>query len=474
MSETTFVPIVALSLIVSFSATAVAAVLGLPAGAALAISRFPGRRLLILLANAFLGLPPVMVELALYLTLSRSGPLGALGLLFTPGAMVLAQAVLALPIITALVHRAIEGPWEEYGGVLRVEGATRLRTIKMLLAIARRSVLTAVLAGFGRTVSEFGAVLIVGGNIAGYTRTMTTAIVLETSKGNLGLALGLGLILIGIRIAVSAGAFVLGEKESMVAPPASPTGLDAATVHCRPSCSTSSPTWSRRGGYATKRASDTPRRLMQTSSSAATRTRRRMPSRPPRIKSPTSPPRSWPSRPERWPKTSSRCCARPRYSMTSSPRWVELWPGGAPLRCSPSVRAALEWTREHYDADRRPGMPFAREHFTALWQEYFARLLNDPNAQFEWRPPRPEDHRAVNPFAVARPGQFNFKPRSLEADERLEAQRVAAEAKAQDAGPPPFVPEAAWTAAQKFRREKEEATVAAAERELALGSTEGR
>jgi tungstate transport system permease protein len=125
--------------------------------------------------------------------------------------MVLAQAVLALPIITALVHRAIEGPWEEYGGALRVEGATRLRSIKMLLRIARRSVLTAVLAGFGRTISEVGAVLIVGGNIAGFTRTMTTAIVLETSKGDLGLALGLGLILIGISIAVSAAAFVLGE-----------------------------------------------------------------------------------------------------------------------------------------------------------------------------------------------------------------------------------------------------------------------
>ncbi len=126
--------------------------------------------------------------------------------------MVLAQAILATPIITALVHRAIEEPWEEYGGALRVEGATRLRSIRVLLAIARQPVLTAVLAGFGRTISEVGAVLIVGGNIAGYTRTMTTAIVLETSKGELGLALGLGLILIGISIAVSAAAFVLGEK----------------------------------------------------------------------------------------------------------------------------------------------------------------------------------------------------------------------------------------------------------------------
>ena len=207
-----FKRIVALSLTVSVSATAVAAVLGLPGGAALAICRFPGRRLLILLANAFLGLPPVVVGLALYLVLSRSGPLGALSLLFTPGAMVAAQTVLATPIITALVHRAIEEPWQEYGGGLRVDGATRLRSIRMLLAIARRSVVTAVLADFGRTISEVGAVLIVGGNIAGYTRIMTTAIVLKTSEGELGLALGLGLVLIGISITVSASAFVLWDK----------------------------------------------------------------------------------------------------------------------------------------------------------------------------------------------------------------------------------------------------------------------
>ena len=208
-----FVQIVVLSLMVSFSATTVAAVVGLPCGAALAICRFPGRRLLTLLANAFLGLPPVVVGLALYLMLSRSGPLGALALLFTPGAMVLAQTVLATPIITALVHRAVEEPWQEYGGALRVDGAGRLRSIPILLAIARRPVLTAVLAGFGRTISEVGAVLIVGGNIAGYTRTMTTAIALETSKGDLVLALGLGFILIGISIAVSAGAFALGGEK---------------------------------------------------------------------------------------------------------------------------------------------------------------------------------------------------------------------------------------------------------------------
>jgi tungstate transport system permease protein len=207
-----FAQIVGLSLAVSLSATAFAAVVGLPCGAALAICRFPGRRLLILLANAFLGLPPVVVGLALYLLLSRSGPLGVLALLFTPGAMVIAQALLATPIITALTHRAIEEPWQEYGGALRVDGATRLRSIRMLLAIARRSAVTAVLAGFGRTISEVGAVLIVGGNIAGYTRIMTTAIVLKTSEGDLGLALGFGLVLIGTSIAVSASVFALWER----------------------------------------------------------------------------------------------------------------------------------------------------------------------------------------------------------------------------------------------------------------------
>jgi tungstate transport system permease protein len=206
-----FAHIVGLSLTVSFSAAAIASVIGLPCGAALAICRFPGRRALILLANAFLGLPPVVVGLALYLIFSRSGPLGALALLFTPAAMVVAQALLATPIVTALTHRAIEEPWQEYGGALRVDGATRLRSIGMLLAIARRPVVTAVLAGFGRTISEVGAVLIVGGNIAGYTRIMTTAIVLKTSEGDLGLALGLGFILIGISIVVSASAFVLWE-----------------------------------------------------------------------------------------------------------------------------------------------------------------------------------------------------------------------------------------------------------------------
>jgi tungstate transport system permease protein len=205
-----FARIIALSLAISLSATGLAILLGLLLGACLAVYRFSGRRLLIVMVNALLGLPPVVVGLALYLVLSRAGPLGDLRLLFTPGAMVLAQAVLATPIVTALVHRAVADLWAEYGGALRVDGATPLRAIPTLLAMGRLRMLTAGLAGFGRTISEVGAILVVGGNIAGYTRTMTTAIALETSKGNLSLALGLGLVLIGISVAVSATAFALG------------------------------------------------------------------------------------------------------------------------------------------------------------------------------------------------------------------------------------------------------------------------
>ena len=208
-----FVRIVALSLGVSLSATALSVALGLPLGAALAVFRFPGRRILVVVVNALLGLPPVVVGLALYLVLSHSGPLGALRLLFTPGAMVLAQTVLATPIVTALVHRAVADLWADYGGALQVDGATRLRAIPALLAMGRMRMLTAALAGFGRTISEVGAILVVGGNIAGYTRTMTTAIALETSKGNLSLALGLGFVLIGISIAVSATVFTLAAEE---------------------------------------------------------------------------------------------------------------------------------------------------------------------------------------------------------------------------------------------------------------------
>lgn len=204
--------IIGLSLTVSLSATAIAAVVGLPLGAALAIWRFPGRRPLVIVVNALLGLPPAVVGLALYLALSHSGPLGSFGILFTPAAMVVAQAVLALPIIIALTHRAAEDLWSTYGDALMDLGASKRRALPVLIQMGRLSGLTAVLAGFGRTISEVGAILIVGGNIAGYTRTMTTAIILETSRGDLPLALGLGLVLIGLTMMISAAAFALAGR----------------------------------------------------------------------------------------------------------------------------------------------------------------------------------------------------------------------------------------------------------------------
>jgi len=204
--------VVLLSLGVSAAATVAAALLGLPLGAVLAIRCFPGRRALVLGANALLGLPPVVVGLALYLLLSRAGPLGNFGLLFTPAAMVLAQFLLALPIIAALAHRAADGIWRTYGDDLRINGAGLWPSIQTVLAIGRAEMLTVVLAGFGRTVSEVGAILVVGGNIAGYTRTMTTSIVLETSRGNLAFALALGGVLVAISLAVSAAAFALAGR----------------------------------------------------------------------------------------------------------------------------------------------------------------------------------------------------------------------------------------------------------------------
>lgn len=203
-------PIVALSLAVSLSATMLATLVGIPLAAALTLVHFRGRGAAIVAVNALLGLPPVVVGLALYLLLSRSGPLGMLGLLFTPGAMVLAQAMLATPIIAALTQRVLERNWAEFQGPLQVFGATRLRALPTLLALSRRSIATAVLAGFGRTISEVGAVLIVGGNIAGHTRSMTTSITLQTSMGNLGVAMALGFVLIGISLSVSAGVILLG------------------------------------------------------------------------------------------------------------------------------------------------------------------------------------------------------------------------------------------------------------------------
>jgi tungstate transport system permease protein len=207
-------PVVGLSLAVSVSATLLATLLGIPLAALLALGRFRGRASLVVVINALLGLPPVVVGLVLYLALSRAGPLGALGLLFTPAAMVAAQTLLATPIIAAISHRALDQAWAEFGPALRVLGATRLRALPTLLALRRRSVITAVLAGFGRTVSEVGAVLIVGGNIAGHTRTMTTSVVLETNMGNLERALAIGFCLVGISLAASASVIALADKSA--------------------------------------------------------------------------------------------------------------------------------------------------------------------------------------------------------------------------------------------------------------------
>ena len=205
--------IVGLSLQVSLAAAAIASILGLPLGVALAVTRFPGRHALVVLTNALMGLPPVVIGLLVYLLLSRAGPLGELGLLFTPQAMVIAQTVLVLPIVVALARQAAEDAWSEYRELLSSLGAGTLRGAVTLLWDIRHSLFTAVLAGFGRAAAEVGAVMIVGGNIDGVTRVMTTAIALETSKGDLPLALGLGLILISIVIAVNAVAYLLKEAD---------------------------------------------------------------------------------------------------------------------------------------------------------------------------------------------------------------------------------------------------------------------
>ena len=196
--------IVLLSLEVSLAAVACATVLALPLGAAIAVGRFPGRRAIVVLLNALMGLPPVVVGLFVYLMLSRAGPLGSLGLLFTPPAMVLAQAILVLPIIAALSRQAVEDAWVEYEEQLRSLGASRLGAALTLIWDIRFSLVTAVLAGLGRASAEVGAVMIVGGNIDGVTRVMTTTIALETSKGDLPLALSLGLVLIALVLVLNA------------------------------------------------------------------------------------------------------------------------------------------------------------------------------------------------------------------------------------------------------------------------------
>ena len=201
--------IVWLSLRVSLSASLIALAIGAPIGVLLAITRFRGRQVLIVLANALLGLPPVVAGLVIYLLLSRSGPLGFAGLLFTPSAMVVAQVVLTTPIVVSLVHRPASLLWIEYADLARTDGLSHLRCMTLLFSLGRASLLTAFLAAFGRAIAEVGAIIIVGGNIRGYTRTMTTTIALETSKGDLALALGLGLILVALSVGISTVAFLL-------------------------------------------------------------------------------------------------------------------------------------------------------------------------------------------------------------------------------------------------------------------------
>jgi len=214
-ADPTLMSIVRLSLVVSLSAAFVAALIGVPLGALIALTPFRGRTAVIVLLNAFMGLPPVVVGLATYLVLSRSGPLGVLDWLFTPKAMVAAQSILVTPIIAALARQTVEDLWLEYREEFLAMNVGRLRRVRTLVWDARFSLVTALLAGFGRAAAEVGAVLIVGGNIEGFTRTMTTAIALETSKGDLPLAIGLGVVLMVVVIAVNAvawGARAIGER----------------------------------------------------------------------------------------------------------------------------------------------------------------------------------------------------------------------------------------------------------------------
>jgi tungstate transport system permease protein len=198
------IAIVRLSLLVSLSAVVCAALIGIPLGALIALTNFPGRNAAVVVLNALMGLPPVVVGLVVYLLLSRSGPLGGFGILFTPAAMIVAQTILVTPIIAALARQTIEDLWAEYRDELDAMNVGPLGRVITLIADARFSLVTAILAGFGRAAAEVGAVIIVGGNIDGFTRVMTTAIALETSKGNLSLAIGLGVVLMVLVLVVNA------------------------------------------------------------------------------------------------------------------------------------------------------------------------------------------------------------------------------------------------------------------------------
>jgi len=207
--------IVALSLFVTLSATVAACVIGLPLGALVALSRFPGRNALIVFLNGCMGLPPVVVGLLVYLLLSRSGPLGSLGILFTPSAMVIAQTILVLPVVAALARQLVADAMVEGGDPLRSMGAGPLVSALLMLVHERWAVVTLLLTAFGRAISEVGAVMIVGGNIEGVTRVMTTAIALETSKGDLPLALALGLVLLGVVAVLNVGIAVIQRGRFM-------------------------------------------------------------------------------------------------------------------------------------------------------------------------------------------------------------------------------------------------------------------
>ncbi|MGF1474416.1 MAG: ABC transporter permease [Geminicoccaceae bacterium] len=211
-ADSALIEIILLSLEVGLLAVAISALIGLPLGAAVALGRFPGRRVVVVALNTLMGLPPVVVGLIVYLILSRSGPLGVLGLLFTPAAMVIAQTLLVTPIIAALARQILSDLWEELGEQLSSLGVSRLGAVPTLLFEGRFSLLTAVLAGFGRASAEVGAVMIVGGNIEHATRVMTTAIALETSKGNLVMALALGIVLLTISLTANGLAFLINDQ----------------------------------------------------------------------------------------------------------------------------------------------------------------------------------------------------------------------------------------------------------------------
>nr|WP_239479733.1 ABC transporter permease [Actibacterium sp. 188UL27-1] len=213
MLDADLMEITARSLQVTLTAVVIAAALGLPMGAWLAINRFRFRRLTIAVLNALMGLPPVVVGLVVYIMLSRSGPLGVLNLLFTPTAMVIAQVIIVTPLIASIAHQALRDLWADYHDLLISLNTTKGQRIRALIWDARRSLLTATLAGFGRAIGEVGAIMIVGGNIDHLTRVLTTAISLETSQGNFALALGLGFVLIGLAIAANLAIHTLSRTE---------------------------------------------------------------------------------------------------------------------------------------------------------------------------------------------------------------------------------------------------------------------